>query len=129
MVNKNDWKTIEMPELAETFIIEKTLTSSDLEYIKEGHKPQEMEDKWFMYYEDNHLFIHRSWTGYCIYIIDFSENGKLKITVNRNPEQYKEESIENDRIMVNILINQLVHQNGENAKLMKLYLDRKNKKD
>lgn len=70
-----------------------------------------------------------SWTGYCIYIIDLSENGKLNIIVNRNSEQYKEESIERDRIMVTILINQLIKKNGENAKLMKMYLARKNKKD
>lgn len=129
MVEKTDWKTMDMPEQTEKFTIEKTLTDSETECIKEGHRPQEMEDKWFMYYDDNKLFIHRSWTGYCIYIIDLSENGKLNIIVNRNSEQYKEESIERDRIMVTILINQLIKQNGENAKLMKMYLARKNKKD
>lgn len=129
MIKKIDWKTVEMPEQIEKFVIEKTLTDIEIEYIKEGHRPQEMEDKWFMYFEDKKLFIHRSWTGYCIYIIDLSEHGKLNVTVNRNPEQYKEDNVENDKIMVNILINQLIQQNGENAKLMKMYLARKNKKD
>ena len=126
MVNRADWKTMEMPEMTETFVIGKTLSGSDMDLIKEGHKPQEMEDKWFMYFEDKKLYIHRSWTGYCIYIIDLSESGKLIVTVNRNREQHKEDNIENDRIMVNILINQLVRNNGENAKLMKRYLSRKN---
>lgn len=129
MVQKTDWKTIEMPAQTEQFVIEKTFTDTEIDYLKEGHRPQEMEDKWFMYYEDHKLFIHRSWTGYCIYIIDLSESGRLNITVNRNPGQYKESSIESDRILVNILINQFVKQNAENGELMKRYLARKKKKD
>lgn len=129
MVQKTDWKTIEMPAQTEQFVIEKTFTDTEIDYLKEGHRPQEMEDKWFMYYEDHKLFIHRSWTGYCIYIIDLSESGRLNITVNRNPGQYKEGSIESDRLLVNILINRFVKQNAENGELMKLYLARKKKKD
>lgn len=129
MVKKTDWKTEEMPEQVESFVMERSLTDSETEYIKEGHRPQEMEDRWFMYYEDETLFIHRSWTGYCIYKIDLSKPGELNVTVNRNPEQYKENSVENDRIMVNILINQLLRQNGENAELMKRYPANKNKRD
>jgi hypothetical protein len=29
--------------------------------LKEGFIPQEMEDKWFIYYEEPYLFLHRSW--------------------------------------------------------------------
>lgn len=31
--------------------------------LKTGLIPREMEDKWFVYYEEPHLFFHRSWTG------------------------------------------------------------------
>lgn len=129
MVQKSDWRIIEMPAQTEQFVIEKTFTDTEIDFLKEGYRPQEMEDKWFMYYEDHKLFIHRSWTGYCIYIIDLSESGRLSITVNRNPGQYKEGSIESDRLLVNILINRFVKQNAENGELMKLYLARKKKKD
>ena len=128
MVKKSDWKTLEMPGQTAKFVINMTLNDDEKECLKEGHKPQEMEDKWFMYYEDNKLFIHRSWTGYCIYIIDCSKSPELNVTVNRNPEQYKETDIENDQIQVNILINQMIRQYKENAWLMKKYLERKNKK-
>ncbi len=84
-----------------------------------------MEDKWFMYCEDHKLFIHRSWTGYCIYIVELSDNGKLKTIVNRDPQQYKETDIEQDKLQLNILINRLVKQNGENARLMKLFFERR----
>lgn len=91
--------------------------------IKKGHRPQEMEDKWFMYCECEKLFIHRSWSGYCIYIVDLSENEVLKVTVNRNPEQYTEKNIENDISLINILINILVGRKSENIKLMKDYIE------
>jgi len=35
--------------------------------LKTGFIPQEMEDKWFIYYEEPHLFFHRSWTGSAVY--------------------------------------------------------------
>ena len=36
--------------------------------LKEGLIPREMEDKWFIYYEEPHLFLHRSWgTGRPVY--------------------------------------------------------------
>lgn len=31
-----------------------------------------MEDKWFIYYEEPHLFLHRSWTGEPVYRLTFS---------------------------------------------------------
>jgi hypothetical protein len=43
--------------------------------LKEGLIPQQMEDKWFIYYEEPHLFLHRSWTGAPVY----------RLTLNRVP--------------------------------------------
>lgn len=125
MVKKSDWKTVEMPESVEKFSVERVFADEEMEDIKEGHKPREMEDKWFMYYENGCLFMHRSWTGFCIYIVDLSEKGKLHVTVNRNPEQYKEKNIESDKIMLNTLIDRLIKQRGKDAALMKKYLEMK----
>lgn len=38
---------------------------------------------------------------------------------------YKETDIELDKLQLNTLINRLVKQNGENARFMKLFLERK----
>ena len=44
-----------------------------------------MEDKWFSYMDGNTLYAHRSWTGYCIYIIEINvETGVHDVTVNRD---------------------------------------------
>jgi hypothetical protein len=61
--------------------------------IKKGLKPKEMEDKWFIYFENEWLYFHRSWTGYGIYKAEIIENnGKYYIKeffVERNKEKYK----------------------------------------
>jgi hypothetical protein len=35
--------------------------------LKAGLIPRHMEDKWFIYYEEPYLFLHRSWTGEPVY--------------------------------------------------------------
>ena len=35
--------------------------------LKLGLVPKQMEDKWFIFYEEPHLFLHRSWTGQPVY--------------------------------------------------------------
>jgi hypothetical protein len=35
--------------------------------LRDGLIPRDMEDKWFIYYEEPHLFLHRSWTGQPVY--------------------------------------------------------------
>lgn len=127
MARKDDWKAVEIPSQIEEFVLEKRLTCDDIRQIEEGRRPEETEDKWFMHYENSKLFIHRSWTGYCIYVVDISESGELKAIVNRNSEQYKENDIERDKIQLNILINGLIRRNRENARLMKSYIERAKK--
>lgn len=124
MVKRSDWKTMPMPEQKEHFTLEKILTAEDILLIQEGHKPQEMEDKWFMFAEKEKLYIHRSWTGFCIYIIDVNTTGKLEVIVNRDSGQYQETMIEKDRIQVNILLNILLKEHSQTAQLMKEYFAR-----
>ena len=55
--------------------------------------------------EGNTLFAHRSWTGVCIYRIDFRPDQNHVVTVNRDPEQYKCESLTEDAERLNNLLN------------------------
>ncbi len=122
---KHDWKTEEMPLETETFSMEIELSESEYEQLQNGIIPQEMEDKWFIYFEEDTLYIHRSWTGFCIYILefpkDFQKSKRFSVIVNRNVKQHLETDIEKDKIMITILINQLVNRFG-NGELMKQYL-------
>lgn len=120
--DKNSWKTSDMPKQNENFKIDITLNKQEFELLQNGWIPEEMEDKWFMYFEDNKLYIHRSWTGYCIYIVSFSDNYKVKnIIVNRDTKEYLCTDIEKDKLMAEILINRLTGRKG-NDKLMDKYV-------
>ena len=44
-----------------------TFSRQEFEKIREGLIPKVTEDKWFIYFEEPHLFLHRSWTGQPIY--------------------------------------------------------------
>ncbi len=94
---RGDWKTSEMPARHDTFILDRCFTPQQMKKLRKGNIPQGMEDKWFWYMEGDTLFAHRSWTGYCIYRIDFSLDNCHVVTVSREPEQYKCTSIDEDR--------------------------------
>ena len=102
---REDWKTEAMPQQHETFVLNRTFSKKDMKTLRYGNVPQAMEDKWFWYMEGSTLYAHRSWTGHCIYQIDFSEDGNNVVTVNRDPEQYGVTSIEEDIVSLNNLLD------------------------
>ena len=105
IAHRNDWKREEMPEQNEIFILKRSFSDEEMNTLAWGNIPQAMEDKWFWYMEGSTLFAHRSWTGHCIYRIDFKEDGNHIVTVNRDPEQYKCTSVEDDIESLNKLLN------------------------
>ena len=108
IAHRGDWKTEPMPEQHETFVLNRSFSDEEMKALNCGHIPQAMEDKWFWYVEGSSLFAHRSWTGYCIYRIDFKEDDDHIVTVNRDPEQYKCTSIEEDIETLNGLLDRWV---------------------
>ena len=81
-----------------------------------------MEDKWFEYFENNILYIHRSWTGICIYKVRFSTDRRIEeVVVNRDSEQYRETNIERDKVQVMMRINSMCGRTG-NGELMLKYI-------
>ena len=88
IAHRNDWKTEAMPKQHETFIYSRSLSDEQMNILKCGHIPESTEDKWFWYMEDSTLWAHRSWTGYCIFQIEFKQDNNHLVTVNRNPDQY-----------------------------------------
>ncbi len=105
IAEKSDWTTSDMPEKNDSFILERIFTPQQMKSLCHGNIPQEMEDKWFWYVADDTLFAHRSWTGICVYRIDFMPDNKHVVTVNRDPEQYGCTSIDEDREKINKLLD------------------------
>ncbi len=93
---RDDRKTEPMPALHETFTLSRAFTDDEMSALRRGNIPQSMEDKWFLFMEGSTFWAHRSQTGYCIYRIDFKEDNRHIVTVNRDPEQYRCASVQED---------------------------------
>ncbi len=102
---RGDWKTKPMPRKHETFVLQRSFTEEEMNALRRGNVPQAMEDKWFWFMEGQTLWAHRSWTGHCIYRIDFKEDGSHVVTVNRDPGQYGCTSTEEDTEILNKLLD------------------------
>ena len=100
-----DRETVPMPEMHDTFVLKRSFSDEEMDALRRGNIPQSMEDKWFRYMEGSTLWAHRSWTGYCIYQIDFKEDNNHLVTVNRDPEQYKCTDVEEDVKTLNRLLD------------------------
>ena len=86
----------------------------DFARIRLGFRPQAMEDKWFVFCEEKVLYLHRSWTGHCIYRVAFEErSGTVRVStaeVNRDPEQYNQSDDAYDAKLLAFLIDSLLLQ-------------------
>ena len=114
-VKKGDWGTKEMPSQNAVLSVHKEFTLTEYKELEKGIRPREMEDKWFIYFENDQLYFHRSWTGYCRYIAKFETvEGKYCITeviVNRNKKQYKEQDDKRDlKLLFYLIDSMLLHK-------------------
>jgi len=109
---KSDFTTIDLPQQHRTVRLDRTFSPAEMQQIQLGLYPQEMEDKWFIYWQDNTLFFHRSWTGFCVYVVRFAADGEtfrmIEADLNRDPQQYTETSDGRDAAMISYLIDVLL---------------------
>ena len=108
-----DWNRLAHPEQRELLAFHAEFDSAELAQISQGLVPQAMEDKWFIYLdEDDWLYFHRSWTGACIYAVQLlrSAEGALVGTawVNRDPAQYRRTDSDVDLHLLRFLIDALL---------------------
>ena len=97
-----------MPAERERLDLPLLFTDADAEQMRKGHVPSDMDDKWFIFFENGWLYFHRSWTGHCVYAVrlDGSPNGVRVIDawVNRDAEQYNSPGSDADKQMIEQLI-------------------------
>lgn len=130
IANKQSWKNIKMPNESINLKLEINLSEQELELLKKGHIPEVMEDHWFMYFEDNKLYIHRSWTGFCIYIVSVNENGNIeKVQVNRNKEQYNNVDDEQDKYEIAHLIYNMIGRKDKAERMLEKKIKLSQKED
>ncbi|MBE0564480.1 MAG: hypothetical protein IH621_00860 [Krumholzibacteria bacterium] len=104
-----DWKTRPLPRLRADLTLSRSFSSEEMQAIRHGVIPAQMEDKWFIYWRDDRLHCHRSWTGICIYVARFEPDGGgarlVGAAVNRNPEQYGSTDDEQDARLLEYVID------------------------
>ena len=105
IAERGDWKTTDMPSTHESFTLHRDITPQQMAALRRGNIPQEMEDKWFWFMEGDILYAHRSWTGFCVYRVEFKPDGYHFVTVNRDPEQYSCASVTEDTETLNSLLD------------------------
>ena len=62
----SDWETTPLPAKRTKIVLERRFSTEEIQCMRSGLIPAVMEDKWFIYWQDDTLFFHRSWTGFCI---------------------------------------------------------------
>jgi 8-oxo-dGTP diphosphatase len=110
---RQSWPNIKpLPAQHSGLTIQRTFTEQEYEKILLGFVPEQMEDKWFMFVEDDALYAHRSWTGYCIYqlVLVKDEGGYVagETFVNRDEIQYSGKDDLYDGRMLMFLIDHLL---------------------
>ncbi|MCE7992939.1 MAG: hypothetical protein HEP71_13200 [Roseivirga sp.] len=112
MAKKDDWKTKEMPDEVDFFDLNKVLSIKEYEQLCYGLIPSQMEDKWFIYVENETIYFHRSWVGSCIYQVTIEKQSDriilTRTVVNRNRDQYKFKDNAEDQRVLGYLIDRLL---------------------
>jgi len=115
---RTDWKTEPLPLKRAAVRLDKAFSQNEMDIIRRGLIPAQMEDKWFVFWEHDTLFFHRSWTGLCIYVAHFDCSGDscrmVGAEVNREPAQYEGTSDQQDAEMISYLVDVLLlHRNTQ----------------
>jgi len=112
MTNKKFAKFKEMPEENESIDYLREFSTLEFEKLKLGLSANSMDEKWNAHYSNNYFYIHRSWTGACIYQFQLrEESGKYLVEdarVNRNQEQYNATDNDYDVLLLDFLVSNLI---------------------
>ncbi|MBE2224119.1 MAG: hypothetical protein IAF02_21445 [Anaerolineae bacterium] len=108
----SSWNIKPMPEAHKELPLSGVYTEEEFEKMSYGFLPQDQQDKWFIYLEDDWLFFHRSWTGTCVFKLEIVLNNckyhAIKAIVNRDPEQYRNTDDRQDVELISYLIDTLL---------------------
>jgi len=107
-VNADTWKHFPMSETKAPLGFSGRYSGADFTKIRAGYFIKDMDEKWFIYYEEPWLYFHRSWTGICIYQIHFASDGEgwnaVESWAAHDPDNYTQEQNEHDKHLVGKLI-------------------------
>lgn len=109
-----DHQNFPMPKSREKIPLRRVFSAKEFALVRKGFVPLSMDDKWFIFFDPatSELRMHRSWTGYCAYLLKLREDGDgCKISeawANRDLEQHKSASTKHDVEVASWLIDVLL---------------------
>jgi hypothetical protein len=108
--NQDSWEILPLPANRISLGFVATYDDSEAERIRQGFIPERMEDKWFVYFKEGWLYFHRSWTGTCIFGVQFDSQGIRVIDswITGDPQQPVDKDLDYDRKLLGCLIETLL---------------------
>lgn len=111
---KEDHPIQRMTKFKSVLGMKRRFSQQEMSQIVLGFVPPSMDDRWFVYFDSrrSHLRIHRSWGGFCIFILKLEqdEDGAYVSNswVNRNPAQYGNSDLNYDVSVANWIVDTLL---------------------
>lgn len=117
-LEKKNWKVKKLPKKRASINFTGSYTEEQYDLIKRGFVPQQMEDRWFIYWEKDKLYFHRGSTGYCVYVVSFKNEGDRHVVsealANRDDKQYTNKDDQEDvTLLGKIIENRLLRPSEE----------------
>ncbi len=89
---RSDWKTSPLPKKHVVLHFGRDFSRREMVAIERGFRPTQMEDKWFVYVQDDQVYFHRSWTGYCVYVARLRRRrdrvSLVEVAVSGDPKEH-----------------------------------------
>jgi hypothetical protein len=89
---RESWRNSPLPEERARLDMQREFSAQEVELLRSGLVPEQMEDRWFIFLEGDTLYFHRSWSGFCIYQLTLTPEGERyrvgEALVNRDRSQY-----------------------------------------
>ena len=90
-------------------------TDAEMSSMRLGYVPQVMEEKWFIFMEENRLFVYRSWTGFGIYEAAFAstEGGHIiesAVVCGDNNKWQRSSDEEESAFLESLIVSHLLRQ-------------------
>lgn len=112
IARRKDWLSRPLPAARVVIPLDVRYGPQEMATIRRGYVPSEMEEKWFIYYEDGILYCHRSWTGFCIFRVHFRpvDSGwqAWQVEINRHRGQYLETDDRKDLDLLTYIMEYLL---------------------
>ena len=105
-----DWKTTPLPATTYTLPAARSFSVDEMQRLRGGLVPERMEERWFVVWDDDALWMHRSWTGMCVFRVRFAAVGDrfevAEVVMNRDPQHRGDD--DQDRWMLGAVFDELL---------------------